>query len=140
MTMNFRNPKYCRDGIRIDCEIEHPEYGWIPFTCDPNDKGAAFDTSELHQRMVRSGKVAPKPQVDIDAEAAAEARFQRDQLLTTSVDPVVTNPLRWAALGAEQQQALAVYRQALLDVPAQPGFPHEIAWPSPPESVTAQAA
>lgn len=140
MIPNYRNPKYCRDGIRIDCEIEHPEYGWIPFTCDPEDTGALFDTEELHKRMVRSGKVKAKPQVDIDAETAAEMRFQRDQLLASTVDPIVTNPLRWAALGEEQQQALAAYRQALLDVPAQPGFPHEITWPSPPESVTVQAA
>lgn len=24
------------DG-RIDCEINHPNLGWIPFTADPND-------------------------------------------------------------------------------------------------------
>lgn len=135
MTMNFRNPKYCRDGIRIDCEIEHPEFGWIPFTCDPEDRGALFDTAELHQRMVMSGEVAPKPQVDVDAETAAEVRFQRDQLLISIVDPVVTNPLRWGALNEEQQQSLATYRQELLDVPSQLGFPHEIEWPTPPQGI-----
>lgn len=31
------------DGGRIDCEIEHPEYGWIPFTAAPDDP-------ELHGR------------------------------------------------------------------------------------------
>lgn len=24
------------DG-QIDCEINHPQFGWIPFTADPND-------------------------------------------------------------------------------------------------------
>lgn len=138
--MNFRNPKYCRDGIRINCEIEHPEHGWIPFTCDPEDKGAAFDTAELHERMVRSGDVARMTQAEIDAETAAEVRFHRNQLLAFTVDPLATNQLRWAAMSEEQQQALASYRQALLDLPDQPGFPHDIEWPLPPEGVTGQAA
>lgn len=34
--MSIRNPVFTADG-RIDCEIEHPVYGWIPFTADPND-------------------------------------------------------------------------------------------------------
>lgn len=132
MTMNFRNPKFCRDGVRINCEIEHPEYGWIPFTCDPDDKGALFDTAELHQKMVESGEVVPMTQAEIDAETAAVVRMQRNQLLAAHVDPVATNTLRWAGLSSEQQQAFATYRQALLDVPAQEGFPYEIDWPVSP--------
>ena len=31
---NYRNAKYI-DTTRIDCEIEHPDYGWIPYTLDP---------------------------------------------------------------------------------------------------------
>jgi hypothetical protein len=31
-----RNARFTADG-RIDLEIEHPVYGWIPFTADPND-------------------------------------------------------------------------------------------------------
>ena len=34
--MMLRNPKYTQDG-RIDCEIDHPAYGWIPYTADQND-------------------------------------------------------------------------------------------------------
>lgn len=34
--MQFRNAKFNAAGT-IDCEIEHPTYGWIPFTADPND-------------------------------------------------------------------------------------------------------
>lgn len=32
----FRNVVALPDG-RFDCEIEHPQFGWIPFTADPND-------------------------------------------------------------------------------------------------------
>lgn len=34
--MNAKNPKYNADGS-IDLEIEHPVYGWTPFTASPND-------------------------------------------------------------------------------------------------------
>ena len=34
--MEFRNAQYNQFGT-IDCEINHPGYGWIPFTADPND-------------------------------------------------------------------------------------------------------
>ncbi|AYD01747.1 hypothetical protein [Neorhizobium sp. NCHU2750] len=37
MTMNFKNAVFCAENAKIDMEIEHPIYGWIPFTADPND-------------------------------------------------------------------------------------------------------
>lgn len=39
--MNIRNAKYTETGT-IECEIEHPEFGWIPFHAtqnDPDEKG-----------------------------------------------------------------------------------------------------
>lgn len=36
--MIVRNPTYSNaDGTAIDVELDHPEYGWIPFTASPND-------------------------------------------------------------------------------------------------------
>lgn len=36
--MNFKNAVFCAaDNARIDMEIEHPDFGWIPFTADPTD-------------------------------------------------------------------------------------------------------
>ena len=67
-----------------------------------------------------------------DERAAKKARKQRDAILSTEVDPIVSNPLRWSSMTAEQQQAWADYRQALLDVPSQVGFPHAILWPTKP--------
>lgn len=34
--MEVRNPSHNAHGT-FDCEINHPVYGWIPFTADPND-------------------------------------------------------------------------------------------------------
>jgi len=61
-------------------------------------------------------------------------RAQRDSLLLT-VDAIAGNALRWAALDADTQAAWATYRQALLDVPQQAGFPHNITWPTEPQGV-----
>ncbi|MBQ2263272.1 MAG: hypothetical protein II336_18160 [Loktanella sp.] len=34
--MNFRNATYNHLGT-INCEIDHPKFGWIPFTASPDD-------------------------------------------------------------------------------------------------------
>ncbi len=59
-------------------------------------------------------------------------RLKRNNLLK-EVDEVTSNPLRWAELTSVSQTEWATYRQALLDVPQQAGFPHNITWPTKPE-------
>jgi hypothetical protein len=61
----------------------------------------------------------------------AQGRAERDRLLL-EVDAVAGNALRWAALDAGTQAAWATYRQALLDVPQQAGFPNTVTWPTKP--------
>ena len=87
--MNYRNAKYL-DGAKIDCEIEHPTYGWIPFTCDPTDTGAAFDVVALFDTMAADPATAayvPPTQVELDA---AQTRFRIAELkqLLASTDYV----------------------------------------------------
>jgi hypothetical protein len=48
--MNFRNPVYISENA-ITCEIDHPMYGWIPFTCDPSDTGSNVDVVMLFNQM-----------------------------------------------------------------------------------------
>lgn len=77
--MNYRNAKRLADG-RIDCEIEHPLYGWIPFTADPADTGAQFDVAELHALMVAdpaTAPYAPPTSEEIAAQQEAERQFMR---------------------------------------------------------------
>jgi hypothetical protein len=59
-------------------------------------------------------------------------RSERDFLLLTEVDPMVTNPLRWADLSESQRQAVIDYRRSLLDITDQPGFPETVVWPTKP--------
>jgi hypothetical protein len=72
-------------------------------------------------------------QEELDAALAASIRGQRNNLLATEVDPLVTNPLRWAELTEAQQAAWTQYRRDLLDITAQAGFPNEVVWPTKPE-------
>lgn len=58
MMINYRNAKRLADGC-IDCEIEHPKYGWIPFTLNPNDTDAGIDAAELFARITDDGGAAP---------------------------------------------------------------------------------
>lgn len=58
-------------------------------------------------------------------------RNHRDQLLIM-MDVVVGNNLRWGDMSEEKQAEWSVYRQALLDVPQQSGFPLDVVWPEKP--------
>lgn len=51
--MNYLNAKYNENGT-IDCEIDHPDAGWIPITLADYDP----DTAEMFA-TVSSGTVAP---------------------------------------------------------------------------------
>ena len=71
-------------------------------------------------------------QSDLDLARAEMIRFTRDQKLVDEVDPIAGNALRWAALTPEKQTEWADYRQALLNIPEQAGFPHNVTWPTKP--------
>ena len=121
------------DNLRMDVEINHPDYGWIPYTVDPADTDTTINNDEV-MALIGTDFAAyvPPTQEELDAALAAEVRADRDGRLT-EVDAVAGNALRWAALDAETQDAWATYRQELLDVPQQADFPSTVAWPTKPE-------
>jgi hypothetical protein len=59
------------------------------------------------------------------------ARAERDYRLRCYVDCM--NPAWWEMLPQADKDAIQAYRQALLDVPQQLDFPHDINWPQKPE-------
>jgi hypothetical protein len=122
------------DNLRMDVEINHPQNGWIPYTLDPADTDMTINNDELLELIGSdyAAYVAPT-QEELDAALAASIRGQRNNLLATEVDPLVTNPLRWAELTEAQQAAWTQYRRDLLDITAQAGFPTDITWPTKPE-------
>lgn len=120
--MEYRNPQYNHRGT-IDCEVNHPVHGWIPFTADPND--VEEHGRVLYQRILAAGSIATYVP-PTDEEVAADMRAGRDGLLFAS---------DWTQLPDVPQSvkdAWAPYRQALRDITTQPGFPRNIVWPVPP--------
>ncbi len=121
------------DNLRMDVEINHPEYGWIPYTLDPADTDTTIDNAEVMALIGTNfaAYVAPT-QAELDEETAANVRAERDNILATVVDPLVSNPLRWAEMTADKQTEWSQYRTDLLNVPQQSGFPNNITWPTEP--------
>lgn len=75
--MDYRNPTYTSDGF-IDCEIDHPTYGWIQFTCDPDDAGAEFDVRALFEAMKpHAAPYVPPPEPSDEEKLAAERAEMR---------------------------------------------------------------
>ena len=111
--------------------------GWIEYSGSRHEDITALpewalQCCGLHDNHIKS---LEEPVLPIDPAAAVRA--ERDYKLATEVDPIAGNILRWSALSAEQQQAWADYRQALLDIPQQAGFPSDVIWPIKPTEATA---
>lgn len=68
--MNIRNAKYLSGG-RINCEVEHPKYGWVPFTSMPTG-----ETQHIYDRIINgeAGVIAPADPDPTVEELAAAAR------------------------------------------------------------------
>lgn len=118
----------------------HPDRGYWQTLSEPTDAiksqypdgtiEVPLKPSHLHT-WGGSDWVAPT-QAEIDADVANAVRAERDGKLRFEVDPIVSNPLRWADMSADEQQAWSDYRTALLNVPQQAGFPHTVDWPVKP--------
>lgn len=117
------------DNLRMDVEINHPDYGWIPYTVDSSDEDTTVDNGSILSLVGSDfGAYIPPTPAEVNAAMAAQVRSERDLLLSL-VDVVVSNPFRWASLSSDKQAEWATYRQALLDVPQQDGFPSTVVWP-----------
>ena len=101
---------------------------------------AAFDND-----YVENGTIKPLPKKPdgeyvfdyqtkswvLDEAATIRAVYgKRDQLLRNGPDRI--NPMWWSAMSQEDQDAVAIYRQALLDITNQTGYPMNIEWPDIP--------
>lgn len=85
---------------------------------------------------VVNGKIIYGEPEDIIYERNAEIVRNERYLRLRQCDKM--SPMRWNVLTEEQKQAWADYRQALLDIPQQEGFPwggdiNIVPWPVKPE-------
>lgn len=131
----YRNAKSLdANSDRMDVEVNHPEHGWIPYTMDASVTNPSIDHSALRSLIGSDFEpYVPPTQAELDAQQSALVRSERNRLLKSQVDPIVSNPLRWADLTTEKQNEWSQYRTDLLNVPQQSGFPNTISWPTKPE-------
>ena len=73
--------------------------------------------------MYRDGAIVLN-QAAINQEKITKKRQERNELLRSLVDPIVSNPLRWASLTDAQQAEWVTYRQELLDITMNSSFPN----------------
>ena len=64
------------------------------------------------------------------AVAEANALAKRDKLLADGPDRI--SPLWWSTMTEQEQQSWTKYRQDLLDITTQQGYPESIIWPTKP--------
>jgi len=84
-----------------------------------------------------TGEITEIPLTDEEIAHGALERIKaeretRDRILVEEVDPIVSNALRWNDMTDAERLEWTNYRQALLDVPAQDGYPDSITWPTKP--------
>jgi len=137
--MKYTTVKNCKwenaEQTIINCEVDFDDLDkeFVPFSATAD---AMYDhEKEIFNRAV-AGEFGPvaayaPPPPPTREELADRARFIRDEELK-KLDALVSNPLRWNGFSEQTKQALADYRQALLDVPQQSGFPENINWPTAP--------
>lgn len=112
------------------------EYGMVPVTQiaapehDPLTHGVTYGALPVNYNgawVLVPTVVELLPEViaarhDIEAD---RARTQRNDLLAAT---------DWTALSDTTMSfEMAIYRQALRDITLQPGFPHDVSWPTKPE-------
>lgn len=69
--MNFRNPVYNHVGT-VDVEIEHPDFGWIPFTASPDDPEPIG--REIYAASIAAGNIEPYTAPSANGEDIADTR------------------------------------------------------------------
>tara|TARA_R110000851_G_scaffold174949_3_gene321174 strand:+ start:9644 stop:10159 length:516 start_codon:yes stop_codon:yes gene_type:complete len=95
--MPYRNARFITNEI-IDCEINHPVHGWIPYTLDPADTDSTINNADLLAEM--GSDITPYA-----PPTAAENAAARVALLTHR---------RATAVLSRAQFIQAVYRAGIL--------------------------
>ena len=67
---NVRNPAYNADGY-INLEINHSDYGWIPYTLNMSDEDTTIDNDKL-KSIVDTISIAEyiEPEIEGEEESA----------------------------------------------------------------------
>ena len=106
--MEIKNARYTNEeNTLIDVEIEHPAYGWIPYTFNTLNEDTSFDTeirAWLETATVQAYVPPTKTEAQIIADKVAE---YKDYLAST--DYIVTKIAEAQALGEDTTLLLSKY-------------------------------
>lgn len=135
---NVRDVKRLAEGSdqRFQCVVDLTMNGLTEAVGYIADKDDVAETGQWVYAQIMSGEAGEiaeyePPAPPTDEYLAEMARNDRDSRLRY-LDTILTNPLRWAAYSDEQKTVISKYRQDLLDITDQEGFPQEINWPVSP--------
>ena len=124
--------KYAQDGsIAMAADWPFPGSQPVDFEVERGYDG----------RLYKAGEAPVKPAAEVEAEAFAALRAERDARLAACDWTVLPD----APVAAEEQAAWKAYRQALRDLPQQEDAPwdgggEQTPWPETPGGEQAQAA
>ena len=115
--MEFRNPRYNQDGVTVDCEVNHPVYGWIPFTANPDDP-------EEHGRIIHAQTlahgpapfVAPNPRLGAYMARADLCKAMKDIGILSPEDAVLAMRGGWPDLFANATSSLSPSDRADMEI------------------------
>ena len=132
--MEIRNAKDNGNNT-FDCEINHPVFGWIPFTA------TSYDVEELGVSIYNAilsgvaGEIAPHTPPTTEEMAQSE-RLWRDSELSWFDMVCYRNQFYWESLSDDEKARRLAYREALLNYPELEGFPTDISLRPPRIEIT----
>jgi hypothetical protein len=117
------------DGL-LECNL--PSYNpetQQPFASREDVQAFAESTASNPNYFIKKLSKEEKDEV-LRGFAVRDVRAARDAKLSSEVD--VVSPMRWNSFSDEQRDLWVQYRQDLLSVPNQEGFPFNVIWPVKP--------
>jgi hypothetical protein len=131
--MQVKNPRWANaQHTLIDIEIEHPEYGWLPFTANPNDV-------EEHGRQLyaeaAAGQFGPVAEYVAPVASAADNKLEAESRLQATDwvnEPDVYDTARNPHL--LNRDAFLDYRAWCRNIVVYP-VAGNLNWPTEPEAV-----
>lgn len=122
-------------NARVDCNIEHPDHGMIPFTACPLEADAGNELAKavfeyMLANKLKYDKLPVSPHVAIAKEF--DARTWRDSELTRA--DAMFNRVTDGVKGIGTLAQWKLYRISLRDWPSTKGFPSEDSRPVAPDA------
>lgn len=93
------------DGITKEVEEEYNDY---------DENGMEVKKARKVMKDLRRFKIVAIPEPTVE-ELQTRKRNERDNILSTVIDPVMMNSVRWSELSDEDQEIWKAYRRYLLD-------------------------